>query len=173
MSETASKSALLLQIERERDFWERLLAEIGEERMLEPGATGDWTFKDVVAHLNGWRTRTLARLEAARHGHAPDDRPWPAQFNEDENLDEINDWFQQTHRERTLQQEIDEYRHSFQRIRDAVTALDERDLFEPGRFAWIDGHALVAVITATFEHLHEEHEPPLRAWLAQRTNDDA
>ena len=57
MTETPSKRALLEQIERERAFWEGLVAEVGEARMLQPGATGEWTFKDVVAHLNGWRVR--------------------------------------------------------------------------------------------------------------------
>jgi hypothetical protein len=53
MTHVPNKSALLEQIERERIFWEQLQAEIGEQRMLVPGATGEWTFKDVVAHLNG------------------------------------------------------------------------------------------------------------------------
>jgi hypothetical protein len=57
MTETPSKAGLLAQIEREQAFWTQLLAEIGTEHMLQPGAAGDWSFKDVVAHLNGWRTR--------------------------------------------------------------------------------------------------------------------
>jgi hypothetical protein len=61
MTETTSKAALLKQIERERALWDDMVAEIGEERMLQGGATGDWSFKDVVAHLNGWRVKTLTR----------------------------------------------------------------------------------------------------------------
>ena len=67
MTEPRSKAALLELIERERGRWDDMVAEIGENRMLQPGATGDWNFKDVVAHLNGWRIGTLAR-PAARRG---------------------------------------------------------------------------------------------------------
>jgi hypothetical protein len=80
MTQIPNKTALLEQIERERGIWEQLLAEIGADRMLEPGATGEWRFKDVVAHLNGWRTKTLARLDAAGHDQPP---PWPADLSMD------------------------------------------------------------------------------------------
>ena len=37
--------------------WQEQFVAGVEDRMLQPGAMGDWTFKDVVAHLSGWRTR--------------------------------------------------------------------------------------------------------------------
>lgn len=168
MAETPGKSELLAQIERERLFWEQLVAEVGEEHMLEPGATGDWTFKDVVAHLNGWRRKTLARLDAARSGQPPAPPPWPAHFNKEADVEEINAWLYQAHRDRPLQEVLDEYQRSFSAMRDAVSALSERDLTEPGRYDWLEGEPLAAVLTASFGHLHEEHEPALRDWLDQR-----
>jgi hypothetical protein len=167
VTQIPNKSALLEQIERERAFWDQLLADIGERRMLEPGATDEWSFKDVVAHLNGWRRKTLARLDAAHHGHAPAAPPWPAQLDEDDDVDQINDWIYKANRERPLQEVLGEYSQSFQRMRDAVTALPERDLSEVGRYPWLQNYALANVITDSFGHLHEEHEPVLRAWLAK------
>jgi len=167
MTETPSKRVLLERIEREREFWDGLVAEIGEEHMLEPGATGDWTFKDVVAHLNGWRSKTLVRLDAAWHSQTPEAPPWPANLSEDDDTDEINAWIQQASRDKSLQEVLGEYQRSFQHMHDAVTALSDRDLFEPGRYTWLDGHSLATVISDSFGHLHEEHEPVLRAWLGQ------
>jgi hypothetical protein len=60
-----SKGEVLAAIDRERDAWETLLVEVGEARMLEPGVMGDWTFKDLTAHITGWRARSLQRPEAA------------------------------------------------------------------------------------------------------------
>ena len=60
-----SKQEWLDRIERGRAAWEELVAQAGEAAMDEPGAMGDWSFKDVAAHLNGWRELTVARLEAA------------------------------------------------------------------------------------------------------------
>ncbi|MEO7908994.1 MAG: ClbS/DfsB family four-helix bundle protein [Roseiflexaceae bacterium] len=173
MTETQSKSALLEQIDREQAMWEQLLAEIGEERMLEPGATDDWTFKDVVAHLNGWRIKTLARLDAAQHGHAPAAPPWPAELDENDDVDQINEWIYQANRDRSLQDVLKEYNDSFQRLRDVVTALPERDLTEIGYYPWLEDYTLANVITDSFGHLHEEHESVLRAWLDQGKHADA
>jgi hypothetical protein len=58
MTEPRSKAALLELIERERGLWDDMVAEIGEDRIFLPGATGEWNFKEVVAHLNGWRINT-------------------------------------------------------------------------------------------------------------------
>lgn len=172
MAETPGKSELLAQIERERAFWAQLVAEVGEEHMLEPGATGDWTFKDVVAHLNGWRRQTLARLEAARSGQTPAPPPWPAHFDDEEEdgVEQINAWIYQSSRDRPLREVLDEYQRSFSAMRDAASALSERDLTEPGRYDWLGGAPLAAVITASFGHLHEEHEQALRDWLDRRAH---
>ncbi len=168
MTLAPSKAALLERIERERLIWEQWLAEITENRMLQPGATGDWSFKDVVAHLSGWRTRTLARLDAAQHNREPAPPPWPAHLSEDADLEQINDWIYTANRYRPLQEVLDEYRQSFQRMRDAVAALPDRDLTEPNRYPWMDGQSLATVIEDSFGHFHEEHEPTLRSWLDQR-----
>ena len=37
-------------------------------RMDQPGVAGQWSVKDVVAHLASWRKRTVARLQAAARG---------------------------------------------------------------------------------------------------------
>jgi hypothetical protein len=167
MSATMSKAALLDQIERERLVWEQLLRAVGEERMEQPGASGEWSFKDVVAHLNGWRVRTLARLDAARAGAEPAPSPWPADLDEDteEGLTQINAWIERTGRERSLEEVLGEARRSFELMRDAVLALSDEELSDPSRYPWMGGEAVGAVIGYSFDHFHEEHEPALAAWL--------
>jgi hypothetical protein len=162
-----SKAALLDQIERERLIWEQLLRAVGEERMEQPGATGEWSFKDVVAHLNGWRVQTLARLEAARTGAYPAPPPWPAGLDEDSEtgLTQINAWIERAGRERSLEEVLDDARHSFDLMRDAVLALSDEELRDPGRYAWMGGEPVGAVIGYSFGHFHEEHEPTLNTWL--------
>src|SRR4051812_18851512 len=81
MNAATSKDGLRERIERERALWDDLVAAIGEDRMLLLGTTADWSFKDVVAHLNGWRIVTLARLDAARNQSNPAPPPWPAHFD--------------------------------------------------------------------------------------------
>ena len=53
-----NKSELLNGVREEYRQWEALLNQIGEARMDQPGAAADWSIKDIVAHLTGWRRRT-------------------------------------------------------------------------------------------------------------------
>ena len=50
------RAALVATCERERAVWRELVREVGVDRMNEPGPMGPWSFKDLAAHLLGWRT---------------------------------------------------------------------------------------------------------------------
>ena len=159
-----SKGEALAAIERERAAWEALLAEVGEARMLEPGAMGDWTFKDLVAHITGWRARSLRRLEAAANGQ-PEPKPvWPATLATD---DEINGWIYEQNRERLLGEVVSESRESFARLAEIVQMLPDEALSDPDYFPWLEGQALGSAIVngAFFGHWYEEHEADVRRWL--------
>jgi hypothetical protein len=162
-----TKATLLEQIDVGRASWEELLADVGDERMLRPGAVGDWNFRDVAAHLNAWREWTLARLEAASTGGNPPVPPWPQGMTEesDAGVEEINAWFFERARNRPVREVIAESREQFRQMRTAVEALSPEELSEPGHFPWAADFPLSAVVEGSLEHL-EEHEQMTREWLA-------
>jgi hypothetical protein len=170
MTKATSKEQALDRIERERASWDALRAEVGEGRMERPGAAGAWTFKDVVAHLNAWRRRSLARLEAGRRGQPLPPPEWPAEFTDetDEGVERINAWIYEANRGRPLRDVLAESREQFRQLSSIVAALPEEELTDPGRFPWTGGTSLARAILGgdIFSHLHEEHEPAIRAWLA-------
>lgn len=171
MSETSvTKGEVVAAINRERDRWEALLAEVGEDRMLEPGPMGEWTFKDLADHLTAWRERGLRRLEAAAHGQPEPPPPWPAELDEDDKVDDINAWFREQGQDKLLGQVLDESRESYARLAEVVQRLPDEALTDPTYFAWTDGQALGAEIIngGFFGHLYDEHEEDLRRWLAER-----
>jgi hypothetical protein len=159
-----TKGQVLAAIDRERQAWETLLAEVGEARMLEPGPMGDWTFRDLIAHLDGWRARGLQRMEAAIAGQPEPPSPWPANLDSD---DKINSWIYERNRDRLLGEVIDESRQSFARLAEIVQRLPDEALSDPNYFPWLEGNALGPAIANGdyFGHLHEEHEPSVRQWL--------
>ena len=163
MSTVRTKDDLLAYIQAEHANWRALVAEVSEERMEQPGPMGDWTFKDLVAHLLGWRERTLRRLEAGPDREPP--TPWPGHLTEVDEVDEINEWIYEQNRDRPLHEVLAEADASYQRLAAAVAALPEEDLTTPGRFAWMEGKSLAG--GDLFDHLHEEHEPDIRVWLAR------
>src|SRR5215472_2414689 len=62
-----SKKQLLAEMQSEQAAWLALLDEIGEENMTQPEVAGGWSIKDIVAHITGWRRRTVLRFRAAQH----------------------------------------------------------------------------------------------------------
>ena len=129
---------------------------------------GEWTFKDLVGHLLGWRERTIARLDAASRGAAPGPPPWPAALdeNDENNVDAINGWIYEQHRDRPLDDVLADADASYQRLASIVSSLSEDDVTSPERFPNLEGQALADV--DLFGHLHEEHDPAISAWLAER-----
>ncbi|TMC56864.1 MAG: ClbS/DfsB family four-helix bundle protein [Chloroflexota bacterium] len=52
------KATFIEGLRNERAGWEALLAQVGKERMLEPGAAGAWSVKDIIAHIM-WGEREM------------------------------------------------------------------------------------------------------------------
>jgi len=160
MSTNASKTQLLNDLGDEKDRWEALLQDIGESNMTQPGVAGEWSIKDIVAHLTGWRRRTLARFQAElRHETLPPP-PWPEQLQTD---DEINAWIYVANRDLPLADVLHDSRDAFAQLVETLDAFPEAELVDPARFPWLGGESPTAA--ALFGHFHEEHEPDMRAWL--------
>jgi len=157
------RAELLAELKSENEAWERLLAQIGEDRMDEPGAAGAWSIKDVVAHLTAWRRRTVGRLEAAAHGQPEPASPWPADLHED---DEINAWFHARDADKPVREVLSESRGVFQQLAAAIEKFPEAALDDPGRFPWMQGTPVSGA--AFFAHFHDEHEADMRAWLSRQ-----
>ena len=164
MTTLNDRDALLAAVRSLRDEVEQITAEAGDDGEQRTGGRDTWRFKDIIAHLTGWRLLTAARLEAGVNGGEPD-VPWPAHLDEDRDLDEINAWFYETNRDKSFAEITRESRDTFDRVERAIAVMPERDLLEIGRFPWLQRHALApAVIQGTIEH-YREHEPDLRATI--------
>jgi hypothetical protein len=81
------KSELLQWLQEEYQQWEGLLEQIGEAHMDQGGVNGQWSFKDLVAHLTGWQPRLISSIQAAQRSEPEPPPPWPAHLQTD---DEIN-----------------------------------------------------------------------------------
>ncbi len=95
-----SKTQLLTELRTEQAAWEALLDEIGEAHMTQPEVAGGWSIKDIVAHLTGWRRRTVNRFRAALDPSTDMIALWPAELHEDDEVDEINAWIYKVNRDR-------------------------------------------------------------------------
>lgn len=160
-----SKKQLLAEMQSEQAAWLTLLDEIGEENMTQPEVAGGWSIKDIVAHITGWRRRTVLRFRAALDPTVDMTPYWPAELDEDDEVDEINAWIYEANQDRPLADVLNDSREVFQQLVAEVSALSDEQLNDPQRFPWLEGERLTGAFI--FGHFHEEHESDMRAWLAR------
>jgi len=161
-----SNKQLIAEMHSEHAGLLALLDEIGEANMTQPDVAGGWSIKDIVAHLTGWRRRTVLRFRAALDPTVDMTPPWPAELDGDDadDLDKINDWVYRTNVDRPVADVLDDSREVFQQLVAAIDALSDEQLNDRQRFPWPEGERPASVL---FGHFHEEHEPDMRAWLAR------
>jgi hypothetical protein len=163
------KSELLDWLQKEYRQWEVFLDQIGPTRMDQPGVAAHWSFKDIVAHLTGWNSWLVARLQAAQRGEPETPPPWPANLQTE---DEINAWIYESNRERSVGEVLEESQQVFQQLLAVIEDLPEdvriEQLHQSGRV-----YQLVCLddqrfpVGEFFDHFQEDHEPDIHAWLAQ------
>ena len=153
----------MADLQAENQEWEALLDQIGAARMDQPDVAEHWSIKDIVAHLTGWRRRTVAHLRAARRGEGAPVMDWPSELQTD---DEINAWIYETNRDRSVQDVLADSRQIFQDMVAAVDAFSDDELADPQTIPWTEGEPLSAAML--FGHFHDEHEADMRGWLARQ-----
>jgi hypothetical protein len=153
------KSTLLNNIQTKQAELDALLAPLSEEQMTTPGVNGEWSIKDVMAHMTVWEHILLKGLHAAIEGGDPG-------FPEDFSLDEANEQFYQENKNRPLADIMADYQQSYERILVDVAKLTDEDLNDPHRFSWRGGEPFWQFVEGnTYGHI-DEHIGSIRNWLA-------
>jgi uncharacterized protein (TIGR03083 family) len=154
------RATFLATLRAGRAEWEALLAAIPIDRMTEPGAAGDWSVKDVVAHVV-WSEREM--LGVARAHALVGSELWRL------SQDERNAVVYEENRQRALDVVLGEERQVYAQLVDALEALADEDFDDPSRFAQMPAEWRPWQVFAgsTYGH-YEQHLPAMHAWLRQR-----
>lgn len=165
MADPTSKTELLSAMQHGYAAFVALLAPLDEQQLTTPGVNGNWSVKDVLAHIAAWQTRAALKLEAVGHGEIPQLEP-PVET--DEEMDQFNAATFLANQSQPLADISQAFHASYERLRAATAALDDADLFAGSqRFPWLeDGELWESVAGNTFEH-YEEHAPMIKEWLAR------
>jgi hypothetical protein len=155
-------TAQLLEVMRAaRSNWDALLAEAGEARLTEPDVEGDWSIKDIIAHITYFETWATNCLMAIRRGE-----PLPRPEYKGLSIDEENALIYEHQRSLPLADVLRNSQISFQRSIESVQGLHDNDLYDL-EFTHASGadwsvHDLLE--GDTYEH-YQEHSASVRAWL--------
>ena len=58
------KREFIERVNSERTSWDELLAQVPDDRMPEPGVEGDWSTKDVLAHVTWYEREMVGMLKS-------------------------------------------------------------------------------------------------------------
>ncbi len=165
-----NKAELVHWLQTEQQQWEALLTQVGVERMEQPGVNGQWSMKDLVAHMTGWNRRLAAYMQAAQRGEPEPPPPWPAHLQDG---DEINAWIYEAYHGRPAQAVLDEARQTIQQGITVLASLPDDTPIEADHDAAGKAYYRVRIGGVRFppgeffEHFHDDHEANVRAWLAR------
>jgi len=161
-----TREQLLTKMQAARTRWESLLAKVPHARLTEPGVEGEWSLKDVIAHLEAYEDWTASVIEKGLSGeqYIPD----PGAIEMD--VDKRNAMLYEQNRQRDLQEVLTSSPRTCQRLLTVVQGLSEEDLASKellqGFFPTFvtDVPLMRLLVQNTYEH-YDEHIPPLLAWL--------
>jgi hypothetical protein len=159
-----NRAVILERIQTERRRLEQNLVEVPAREMETPGVVGDWSVKDVLAHLVDWEQRFLGWYEAGRRGEWP---AVPAPGIGWHELDLLNRQIYERNRERDLEEILADFHASYAQVRATVEAMSQDEIFEPGRYDWLGENALVGPILANTANHYRWAKGHIRAWRLQ------
>jgi hypothetical protein len=163
-----TKEHILAALKEQLHHWEKLLEGLNEEQLTIPRLDGNWSVKDVMAHLWGWQQISIARLEAAVFNREPELPKWTSELTEDweEDVDQANAWICETQHPKSWSEIYQSWREGFLKLLDLAASIPEKDLLDGSRYWWLKGYSLAFVLVASYDH-HQEHLERLIAALQQ------
>jgi hypothetical protein len=163
------RETILSRIRTKRRRLEQNLAEVPQGQMETPGVVGDWSVKDVVAHLVDWEERFLGWYKAGRRGEVPE---VPAPGFSWKDLDLLNRQIYERHRGRSLAEVLEDFHASCARVLATVEAMSEDEILTAGRYGWLGENALVGPILANTANHYRWAKSHIRAWRMERGGAD-
>jgi len=159
-----------MEIQKEWDALGQFLATLSPKQMTQPGAIGEWSPKDVLAHLAEWQQMFLNWYNTGLRGETPH---LPAEGFKWSQMPALNQKIYEKYRLQKLQEIEVFFNTSHQQMLDVIQELSEEDLFKPGRYAWTKKNPLSSyVIPNTSSHYRWARTEMRKSLKAKNANND-
>ena len=160
-----TKDELIQKIKSEWDTLQAALDGLTEEQMHQPGVVGEWTIKDILAHITAWQTRLITAMFKAEKGFTPDTT------EAGKTVDQMNERFYQEMKDRSFDQVWDDLDASYHQLLSRLEGWKEKDLCDPKRYKWMKGEPFAAYVAGdSYEH-YAEHAAQIRQWRRTASNE--
>lgn len=169
-----NKIIFIDRLQRERDKFELLLNRVGFTRtMTIKGVSGNWSIKDIIAHIWAYEQYISDRLNEIQHGEIY--KPCKTHNALDAFLDEFgypdfgsplldddtpNAWVYEKYKNVSLEEIVAQENQAFTSI---VTTLESMSEY------LIKQHNLFDRVADNTYHHYQEHTKAIKAWLKKHT----
>lgn len=143
------------RLERAWRSFNEAYAGLSQPEIMKPGVTGDWSVKDIIAHVTWWEEEALTHLPAILAGGTP-----PRYSVAYGGIDAFNALKTGEKRNLSLSEVLRERDDTHRRLIDFVASSPEDQLVRETRFR----HRLRL---DTYSH-YRKHAEAIRAWRAQQ-----
>ncbi len=134
MPQTRSKNKIIESLQAERRRLEQNLAGLTGEELVMPGVVGEWSIKDVLAHLADWEAHMPAWLAAAHQGDPVAEIETGLSWKQ---MTEFNQRIYLRHCDQSLEEVLAYFRDTHLQFMKMVETMPDDELLEPGRYAFI------------------------------------
>src|SRR5438105_11459732 len=122
-----NKRQFVDRLRRERSEWNALLAQVSPERKTQPGFVGQWSLKDLVAHVTAYEQWLVTWLASAKRGVLPK----PSVVNS-QDVDARNALIYEANKHTPLQEVLDDAENGFRAlVSELESRADESMSYEP------------------------------------------
>lgn len=140
MGQKISKTELIKLLHSERNQLKDLLNRINEKRMEIPNVQGNWSVKDIIAHITVWEHRGTKWIEAIVKGEEPK-IPLAGYIVSDMDnmvkiINKLNEETYQKNKNRPLKDILEEFDEAFLKLIEQVQALSEDQLNKSFQADW-------------------------------------
>ena len=140
-----TKQELLESIETTRALLEKKFSKLTPKQMVWPGSMGEWSVKDILAHLVDWEQRFIGWYQAGLRGEVPET---PAPGFTWRELPKLNQAGFEQHQDESLADVLERFERSYLEIYELVKRMEDAEIFEAKYYAWTGDSPLLPWIAA-------------------------
>ncbi len=152
-----NRAQLLSRLDKAWQAFQESYAGLSDKEMILPGVTGDWSVKDILAHVTWWEEEALAHLPTILENRTP-----PRYSVTYGGINAFNAQKTEQKRDLTLSQVLRQQADTHRRLVDLIQSVPEDQFVRETRFR----HRLRV---DTYSH-YPEHTQAIRKWREQHNH---
>jgi len=166
MTKQISKDQLLKDIYTERRRLEKTINTLSSEEMLITEVSGNWSVKDILAHLAAWEKLLLDWYMAGKQGAVP--LVYPVGMSK-KAIDALNLQIYETNKDNALDEVATTFHSSFARLMKLIESMSDDEIFSYHHFPWTGELLLADYIAGNTSNHYAWAKNQIKQWNKRRT----